>query len=169
MKMDSLFEQQRFNQKWILLLEIALAAVGTAIAIAAIASKVTGILPAVSPLLAILGIIALFRTMKLEIEIQNDFIRFRFFPLRIRWKIIPKADIRQIAVVKYNPIKDYGGWGIRIGSKGWAYTVKGNDGISILLASGKHILIGTAKPKEVSAFLEKCGYNRLSCGCLLIN
>jgi hypothetical protein len=156
--MDSLFERQRFDQKWIMLVEVALAAVGIAIAVAAIASKVADILPAITPLLVILCIIALFRTMKLEVELQSNFIRFRFFPIVTRWQIIQKVDIRGIAVVKYNPIKDYGGWGVRIGSKGWAYTVRGNDGIMIHLASGKKTLIGTSKPEEVNAFLEKSGY-----------
>ena len=48
----------------------------------------------------------------------------------------------------YNPIRDYGGWGIRWGTKGKAYNVSGNRGLYLEFSDGKQLLIGLQKPEE---------------------
>ncbi|MCQ0110186.1 hypothetical protein JGC31_01235 [Zhouia sp. CL16] len=52
-------------------------------------------------------------------------------------------------VIKYNPIKDYGGYGWRIGfrGKGKALNIRGNKGIQIIYKNNKKLLIGTQKPE----------------------
>jgi hypothetical protein len=68
------------------------------------------------------------------------------------------ANRPQRVKITYEPIAEYGGWGIRFGNKGMAYDVRGNKGIYITLTSGKHILIGTSKPNETEQFLKKNEY-----------
>ena len=85
-------------------------------------------------------------------------IRFRFFPFHLKWKIIEKKDIASITVIKYDPIADYGGWGIRIGRKGWAYTTKGDEGVYMVLMDGRRILLGTGRSETMRESLTKFGY-----------
>ena len=67
---------------------------------------------------------------------------------RVNWKEIKNAEI-----VNYGFV---GGWGIRLWTQyGTVYNMKGNKGLAIELLNGKNFLIGTQKPKELTAMLEK--------------
>ena len=50
------------------------------------------------------------------------------------------------------PILEYGGWGIRYSpfGKGWAYNVRGNQGVQLELANGQRILVGSQRADELA-------------------
>lgn len=94
-------------------------------------------------------------TTRLILQINEQGICIRYFPFsrkNFNW-----SDIQEYNFVKYNPITDYGGWGVRYNwkQKGIAYTVAGHYGISLSLKNGKKVLIGTRNPEELKAFIEK--------------
>jgi hypothetical protein len=91
--------------------------------------------------------------MKLSTRIDRTGIYIRFFPFHLKEKYYPWDEITHYEVVQYNPIKDYGGWGVRYGRKGKAFNVKGNMGLLLTLYGNKSILIGTQKENELSNFL----------------
>lgn len=129
-------EVQRFNQFWLWLLQlILLGNVGysyyTTEEISFIALSI------------IILLIVFFYLSRLEYTISEKFIQYKFFPLMWKYKKIPFDQIDKIKAVNYHPLRDYGGWGIRSGMKGTAFTTRGNKGILINLKTGKTILIGT--------------------------
>lgn len=89
-----------------------------------------------------------FSVIKLETEISKDKIKFRLFPIHFKWVVIEKKDIQKLSVVSFQPLRDYGGWGLRWVKNGKAYIVKGNNGLRLDLSDGRHILIGTQN-KEI--------------------
>jgi len=91
-------------------------------------------------LLTTLSLFFMLLFVYLKIMIDNSSIKITFFPF-IK-KNIPFSEIKRIKIIKYSPLKDYGGWGIRYGSKGKAYTIGGNLGLSVTLLNNKNILIG---------------------------
>lgn len=97
--------------------------------------------------------------MKLYFEIDSDGIAFRFYPFHFKKILIPKDKINQISVINYDPISQYGGWGIRWSKRGKAYTTNGNFGIQINFDDNKNVLIGTSKPREVYSALKQVSYN----------
>jgi len=103
------------------------------------------------------AILWLFSAMKLQVELNDDGVRFRYPPLVRRWRGIGKSEIVYYKVGKYNPIVDYGGWGIRISilKRKKAYNVSGNIGLRLTLRNGKTILLGTRRPQAVAAAMEK--------------
>jgi hypothetical protein len=71
-------------------------------------------------------------------------------PKLIRWKEIAQAKVEQ-----YNPIGEFGGWGIRAGFKSLAHNVRGDMGIRISIKGRRHsLLLGTQQPKEAQHALE---------------
>lgn len=104
--------------------------------------------------------------IRIKIMILPFFPVCRFFS----WDMISKAYVR-----KYNPVMEYGGWGIRTAglrfnlfkTTGWlagnfkkkniAYNMSGNRGLQLELTDGKRILIGTRKPHEMEDILRKSG------------
>ena len=71
--------------------------------------------------------------------------------------MIPREMITEYGVRKYNPIGEYGGWGIkgRGFGKGRAYNVKGNMGLQLRLQDNKKILFGTQRPDALQAAMDK--------------
>lgn len=98
-------------------------------------------------------IFSLFHFTRLITEIDDHQIRYRFYPIQTKFKTIQRSDIETLEVIEYKPLRDYGGWGVRLGKMGLAYSVSGNTGLKISLKNGKSILLGTQSPDELETFL----------------
>ena len=76
----------------------------------------------------------------------------RVHPFHFSFRSFPFETIQSYEVITYNPIRDYGGWGIRYGLKGTAYNVKGNRGVLLEFAEGskvKKLMIGSQVPERL--------------------
>ena len=93
-----------------------------------------------------------FYAMKLITEVRDDSLTVRFHPLT--HQLIPYEHIKTCKVRTYHPIREYGGWGIRYGRKGKAFTVSGTLGVQLELIQGKSLLIGSQRPEELSRAIQ---------------
>lgn len=100
----------------------------------------------------------LFRMATLITEIDDHQIRYRFFPFQRNFKVIDKKDTKKVEIITYRPIADFGGWGVRVGRKGLAYNVSGNQGLYITFENNRNLLIGTQKEDELEEFLRNHGW-----------
>jgi len=101
----------------------------------------------------------LLAAVNLSTVVQGDVIRLRYFPL---WrKTIRLADIAECTARTYRPIREYGGWGIRWAPRnGWAYNVRGNRGVQLVLANGKRLLIGSERAEDLAAAIDARRHTR---------
>jgi hypothetical protein len=97
--------------------------------------------------------------LKLKTVITSEGIFVQFNPF-VNGRLIRPHEIEHWEVRKYNPVKEYGGWGYRFGSgkKGAAYNVKGNLGLQLVLNGNKRLLIGTQRPDAIKRAMEKLMY-----------
>ncbi len=112
----------------------------------------------VSLILAIVlvtALIVLFAKAKLITQIDKKFISYKFFPLHKSYRKIAWKSVSKCEVVTYQPVSQYGGWGIRAGKNGKVFSVTGNRGLQIVLRTGERILIGTRKANELSMAINK--------------
>jgi hypothetical protein len=159
---DVLFREiQRFRQLWLQILLIAV----MSFAIYNLAQEIIHAVLAnnnppdieiiiVSSLFGI-GLPILFYLLNLTIEVRPDGICIRFFPFHLSFRVIRYADIESYKETNYHAIKEYGGWGIKYGRKGKAYTVFGNRGVQLKLKNGDEILIGSQKPEELTTAIDQ--------------
>lgn len=103
--------------------------------------------------LLFVGIFTLILSARLTTIIDENGISYKFSPFHFSFRNISWNSIEKHEVIKYKPIGDYGGWGIRINKYGRAFNVSGNKGLQLYLKNGKRILIGTQKEKELTDFL----------------
>ena len=96
-----------------------------------------------------IGLPVLFFSVKLVTEVRNDGIYICYFPFHRSFHKISFKEIRRYEVRTYRPIMEYGGWGIRYGTKGKAYNVSGNRGLQLELSNGKQLLIGSQRVEEL--------------------
>lgn len=155
-------ETQRFTKWWIWLLIL----VPPVIVLFGIVQQVIlghpfGDNPASNLTLIILGLIfvllmpLLFTKLRLTTTVYSDTIHIRFFPLQPRGRFIRFDEIKSFHAREYHPIREYGGWGIRYGHSGMVYNVSGNWGLQLELISGKKILIGSQKARELEEVVAK--------------
>jgi hypothetical protein len=90
---------------------------------------------------------------RLITTIDKNGIEYRFAPFHIKPRIIEWSAIESYQVISYNPIREYGGWGIRYGKKGMAYSIRGDKGLLLNLKNSKTLLIGTQQVQELNDFL----------------
>lgn len=91
-------------------------------------------------------------TVKLVTEVGEDKLSIS---LRGLWTLrrIRLATIGKAQAVVYNPVEDYGGYGIRSNRKGRAYIASGDRGVRLTLPSGAKVLIGSQRPDELARVL----------------
>ncbi len=78
---------------------------------------------------------------------------FGWIPTRRR--SIAIGAIARVEVVRYRPIADCGGWGIRSGPDGErVLNARGDRGVRLHFADGSRILIGSQRPEELALAVE---------------
>jgi len=94
--------------------------------------------------LIILAIDVLLLACKLEVHVRRDGIHARFVPLA-KWRHIRFDELRGFARRRYDPIGEYGGWGV----KGWknnrALNISGSEGVQLVFHDGQRLLLGSLR------------------------
>ncbi len=90
-----------------------------------------------------------FASMRLVTQVRHDGVYVRFVPFHWRWVQIPADRIKGVQARTYNALLEYGGWGIRYGAHGKAYTISGNQGVELQFADGRTLLIGSQRAEEL--------------------
>jgi hypothetical protein len=86
--------------------------------------------------------------LRLETEVDETGIHYKFRGIHFKRQSIPWQEVASAELVTYKPLREYGGWGIRYGFHGKAYSVSGKKGIQLQLNSGAKILIGSRRGEE---------------------
>jgi hypothetical protein len=133
-------ERQRFDQAWLYILMVTTLVLPCTLAYDDY-SKHGFSWPMLAVFIGPLLILVITRLMWLDVKVGADGIRYRFVPF-IRWRLIPWASIQQLEVCKYDPLSDYGGWGVKRGKSGWIYNVSGEDGLRITHTDGHILMLG---------------------------
>lgn len=95
------------------------------------------------------GPLAFLQFPYLVTEVDRDRLRVRFPPtsgLRLT-----SEQIRSVDSVAYGPLREFGGWGYRIGWGKRAYNVSGKHGIRLTTNEGREYVIGSRRPDELAA------------------
>jgi hypothetical protein len=65
---------------------------------------------------------------------------------------VAEAEVRE-----YSALREFGGWGIRVGRSGKAYSAYGTQGVQLWLKDDSRILIGSQRTEELAAALRLAG------------
>lgn len=95
--------------------------------------------------------------IKLKTRFTDNGIYYRFYPFHFKEKLIEWHELRDAYMRSYDSLYEFGGWGIRQGSKktGRALNTRSssNIGLQLQFSDGKLLLIGTAKPEELQLII----------------
>lgn len=110
-------------------------------------------LPWVSVLLVLIGLGMFtmyggFRTVvtRETVTVKMGIFGFRLLQLKV-------TDVAEAAVHKFEPLRDFGGYGIRFNGVMQAYYLRGDTGVKIVVRNGKNYLIGSDQPAHLAAVI----------------
>ena len=147
------FEESQSLAPWVKWLMLCLAGFETVIVITVLRdgsrTEPMGMVVALGVVTLTLVLLLGIARLRMRTVVEGDVIRVRMFPLLNTQ--IRIADVAEAKARKYSPIGEYGGWGIRRGwSSGWAYNMRGDEGVQLVLRDGKKILIGSQRAGELA-------------------
>lgn len=93
---------------------------------------------------------------RLDVKVDAEGLHTRFYPFELSFRDTGWSDMTGRTITTVKPM-EHGGWGLRMGSKSKAYIVSGNKGVSISLTNGRTLLVGTRRPEELAAALDRGG------------
>ena len=67
---------------------------------------------------------------------------------------ISLAAIQSVSTVTFDPVADWGGYGVRFTARGKAFIARGNKGVDLALSKGGVVLVGSQRPDELVRALE---------------
>jgi hypothetical protein len=93
----------------------------------------------------------------LTVRLVTD-VRDRDLVVKMRglWRAqrVPLANISSAEVVDFDPIRDYGGYGIRSNREGKAYIASGNAGVRLKLSDGSNLVVGSQRARALASVLK---------------
>jgi hypothetical protein len=147
-------EEQRFNQRWVRTL--LLIAVLPVVAVFLIRGVVLSVMIVPLILLAV-GVFLAFARLVVDVDREAITVAFHFLWPKRRIRI---SDVRKAEATKYSPLLDYGGYGVRLGFRGWAFNTSGDEGVLVETNDGSHLMIGSQRPKELEAAVARARGDR---------
>ena len=152
--METFEEKQRFTQWWLWLILLAACCIPSIPLLMDLEAKADQWMALLAMSILLFMVVGLLLLLQLKTKIDDVGVHYRFVPFHLKQNSILWQDIKSAQVRKYEPLKEYGGWGIKgYSKKNRAYNVKGNIGLQLVLKNGNKILLGTQKEEEIKQFL----------------
>lgn len=159
-------EEQKFSQPWIWMIIIPTSMVSLMFFAFGINEQLINgeafgdnpmpdaalIMTGIITLISVAGLTLLFYKMKLEVQVRSDGLYYRYPPMINKFRNIQKNEIERFEVREYKPISEFGGWGIKKGTKkhGKAFNVRGKTGLQLYLKNGGKVLFGTQRKAAIA-------------------
>ncbi|MHB1461852.1 MAG: hypothetical protein ACYC1M_11270 [Armatimonadota bacterium] len=99
-------------------------------------------------IIAIIGLLlSVWNGMRVSVSPSKISVRLGMF----NWKLLELSpdQIASAEVAHFNPLRDFGGWGIRISRSKKGFFFEGNQGVLITPKKGMPVLIGSNQPQEL--------------------
>jgi hypothetical protein len=151
-------EEQRFRQWWLWVTVIGVSAVQ--LVVFALMYLKLRTFHAWIPLAVAtvpITLMVLFYSTRLVVRVDADGVHVRWWPfLRLD---LPHHRIVHVEAMDYDPLGEYGGWGIKgpPGRWGWCYTVSGRRGVRLELDNRHRLLIGSQRAGALAEAIRTAG------------
>jgi hypothetical protein len=88
-------------------------------------------------------------TVKLVTELQPGELRVA---MRGLWRShsVTLSEVKSVQAVTFDPVRDWGGYGIRSTRRGTAYIAGGGEGVELEMVGGGVVLIGSRRSSELA-------------------
>jgi len=162
-------ERQYFRQDWLwalLLVGSVPAALLASVAVAVDSDPGTNVPLVIGVILfLVFSPLVLFYYANLRVEVRDDGLALRLWPLHLRARTIPCEEIESVRPTEISPMSEFGGVGIRLNPTlyRWGirfdgpigYIVAGKRAVRIERTGGREIVITATDPHTLASALER--------------
>lgn len=112
------------------------------------------------PLVALVGLslppVLVVALLRMTTEVHPTELRLWYGLIPTYRHVVPLDAVRAVEPVRYRPIADCGGWGIRRSRSGErAFTARGDRAVRLTLHDGSTLLIGSQRPDELARTIDR--------------
>ena len=109
----------------------------------------------IAPIIILMSVFLLLWNVRLNWSISKTEFSFTFFPFVLKRRTFSMEEVEDIQVMKINSLMEFGGWGLRRGKLGKAYTTSGNYILHIKFKQGTPINVSVLRPQQARDFLDQ--------------
>ncbi len=99
---------------------------------------------------------------RLRVQVTRTSLLISFGYLRLISKLVPFTEIRDLEAVKYGPLREFGGWGIRWSFRKTAWTIRGDRALRLTLENGRSLYVGSEDPIRLEERVRQAAGDRFS-------
>ncbi|NPV83071.1 MAG: hypothetical protein HPY46_05770 [Candidatus Aminicenantes bacterium] len=89
----------------------------------------------------------------LVLQVRPDGFYFRYYPFQLRYRKVSWLEIKEVKVLNFSPVRDFGGYGIKYARGAKIYVAKGNKGIKITPLSGRQLIFSSDNPEMLLSYM----------------
>lgn len=93
-------------------------------------------------------------TIRLVTDVFPDSVRVAMKGFWRSRRVFPE-EIRTVKTTVFDPVRDYGGYGVRSADDEKAWIASGNQGVRLELTNGARLLIGSRQPKDLETAIRR--------------
>lgn len=97
----------------------------------------------------------------LTVRLYRDEMKVGLGTAAVISKRIPYQDILRTESVRYSPLLEFGGWGVRFRGKKRAWTARGNRAVVLHLMDGTRLYVGSDHPYALEERIRTVGGTRI--------
>jgi len=89
---------------------------------------------------------------RFRVRVTRTSLRLSFGYTPFIKRIVEFEDVEAMASIRYSPLREFGGWGIRSSIRGGkrAWTIRGNRALVLTLSSGIRMYVGSPDPDRLA-------------------
>ena len=146
--MSYFHEEQRFWAAWVWVL---LLTIDVPFLIFTALTREWSLLAGVVIVSAVAALFAIARLV-VDVSVEEITVSFHFLWPTRRVRV---ADVKRAHATTYNSLLEYGGYGVRLGPRGWAFNTGGDEGVLVDTNDGKRVMIGSRRAKELEVAIAR--------------
>lgn len=97
---------------------------------------------------------------RLHVRVTHTSLLLQLGALPILSKLVPFEDIDWLEPVRYRPIREFGGWGVRFGKNKRAWTIRGDAAVLCYMKDGSKLYVGSDDPEKLAMRIRSASGSR---------
>jgi hypothetical protein len=100
-------------------------------------------------------VFGLLASFVLEVRLDATGAHYRLLPLQWRWQHVAWPEVARAYLRRYDPLGEYGGWGLKGTTRNRAYNIANDEGLQLELRDGRRVLLGTQRSADLAQVLAR--------------
>ena len=108
-----------------------------------------------------IGTVARRALARLRVRVRPDGLFLHLGEVQLLRRSVAFEEIERVEVVRYRPLREFGGWGIRGWGRKKAWSMRGDRAVRLHLTGGRLLYVGSDTPDRLAERIRTIGGGRI--------